>query len=455
MRRSDNISRVFVSESITIPANSEVILEGKSHQSELIDTRYASVEPCSEKTSNILIFRCLVDPFKDKIPVRVANLENFPVKLMKNVLLGKMHPVIDYEQVVELDKDAELCKDRNSRLVNRVCSSDICNLRDEKGDFSCPRIPFQWSSPVSKIQQVYTGDDIKGADSLENKAKIPKLPDHLTELEKSCVNVKDEVFKQKLAEVLIKNQQAFAKNKLELGTCSIVKHRINTGNAIPVRQPLRRTPKAFEGEEEKYLKDQLEAGVITPSKSSWASPVVLVRKKDKTVRWCIDFRRVNDVNVSNWFTGYTSKEIEAIQREDTELGRLHKWKDTGSCPTRDQVVQYSPAIRKYWLNFNNIELVEGVLYQKRVHSTGTSSLQILVPKVLRQEVITMCHDHIFGAHMGVSKTIEKLKSQFHWYCMGIDVKSHIKHCPVCNRFKKSKKPRASLQNFIVGHQWTE
>ncbi|CAC5374833.1 unnamed protein product [Mytilus coruscus] len=157
------------------------------------------------------------------------------------------------------------------------------------------------------------------------------------------------------------------------------------------------------------------------------------------------------VNVSNWFTGYTSKEIEALQREDTDLGRLREWKDTGSCPTRDQVVQYSPAIRKYWLSFNNIVPVEGVLYQKRVHSTGTSSLQILVPKVLRQEVITMCHDHIFGAHMGVSKTIEKLKSQFHWYCMGIDVKSHIKHCPVCNRFKKSKKPRASLQNYIVGH----
>ncbi|VDI60870.1 Hypothetical predicted protein [Mytilus galloprovincialis] len=44
------------------------------------------------------------------------------------------------------------------------------------------------------------------------------------------------------------------------------------------------------------------------------------------------------VNVTSWFTGYTSKEIEALQRKDTYLGRLHKWKDPGTFPTRDQVV---------------------------------------------------------------------------------------------------------------------
>lgn len=70
----------------------------------------------------------------------------------------------------------------------------------------------------------------------------------------------------------------------------MLKHKIETAGAAPVRQPLRRTPVAFEKEEFQYLEDQLKNGVIKPSKSAWASPVVLVRKKDNSVRWCVDYK---------------------------------------------------------------------------------------------------------------------------------------------------------------------
>lgn len=96
-----------------------------------------------------------------------------------------------------------------------------------------------------------------------------------------------------------KYKDAFANNKLDLGSCSLVKHKIDTAGAAPVRQPLRRTPQGFEGEEEKYLKDQLDKGVIVPSKSAYASGVVLVRKKDGTVRWCIDYRRINQSTIKD------------------------------------------------------------------------------------------------------------------------------------------------------------
>ena len=41
----------------------------------------------------------------------------------------------------------------------------------------------------------------------------------------------------------------------------------------------------------------LDQGVITPSHSPWASPIVLVRKKDATFRFCIDCRRLNGVTI--------------------------------------------------------------------------------------------------------------------------------------------------------------
>ena len=54
-------------------------------------------------------------------------------------------------------------------------------------------------------------------------------------------------------------------------------------------------------EEREHLEKLLEAGVIEPSASEWASPIVLVRKRDGSVRWCIDLRKLNDVTAKDCF----------------------------------------------------------------------------------------------------------------------------------------------------------
>ena len=86
-------------------------------------------------------------------------------------------------------------------------------------------------------------------------------------------------------------------DRTDLGTCSILKHRIDTNGSAPIRQYLWPIPKAFESEEEKYLTEQLDAIVIVPSQSAWASPVVLFWKNDNTVRWCCDFLKLNEVTM--------------------------------------------------------------------------------------------------------------------------------------------------------------
>ena len=43
----------------------------------------------------------------------------------------------------------------------------------------------------------------------------------------------------------------------------------------------------------------LKDGVIRPSTSPWVSPVVMVKKKDSTIRFCVDFRKVNDVTIKD------------------------------------------------------------------------------------------------------------------------------------------------------------
>ena len=64
---------------------------------------------------------------------------------------------------------------------------------------------------------------------------------------------------------------------------------------------MRRTPLGFEAEEERHLHSMLNSEVIQPSSSEWSSPPVLVRKKDGGVRWCIDYRALNNVTKKDVF----------------------------------------------------------------------------------------------------------------------------------------------------------
>lgn len=43
----------------------------------------------------------------------------------------------------------------------------------------------------------------------------------------------------------------------------------------------------------------LDVGVINPSKSPWASPIVIVRKSDGSIRFCVDYRKVNEVTIND------------------------------------------------------------------------------------------------------------------------------------------------------------
>ena len=110
----------------------------------------------------------------------------------------------------------------------------------------------------------------------------------------------------------------FAQNKTDFGRTNKIKHSINTGDATPIRQPVRRVPPARREELKKLLDSMLEKDVIQPSTSPWASPIVLVQKKDGTLRLCVDYRKVNDV---------TRKDAYPLPRVDDTLDTLSgsKW----------------------------------------------------------------------------------------------------------------------------------
>lgn len=116
---------------------------------------------------------------------------------------------------------------------------------------------------------------------------------------------------KKRLEEFIENQ--FKQQTKPLGRTSVVEHRIDTGDAQPIKQryyPMSPSIQKIVNEE---LDKMLELGVVTPSKSAWSSPIVLVDKPDGSKRFCVNFRQLNAV---------TKRDAYPLPQVTTILDRL-------------------------------------------------------------------------------------------------------------------------------------
>ena len=122
---------------------------------------------------------------------------------------------------------------------------------------------------------------------------------------------------QELEKLLMDNSDVFAVSESELEHTNVVKHSIDTGDHPPIKQNPRRTPFVHRDKISQLIIDMLKQKVIQPSTSTWASPVVLVPKKDGTLRFCVDYR---------WINAVTKKDVYPLPRVDDILDTLGKAK---------------------------------------------------------------------------------------------------------------------------------
>ena len=108
-------------------------------------------------------------------------------------------------------------------------------------------------------------------------------------------NTLDTQQKHHLFNLLLSYADVFALSNDQLGRTKQLKHTINTGDHHPIRQQARRIPSCKRQEVHQLLEDMLAHKVIQPSSNPWASPVVLVKKKDGSTRFCIDYRKLNSI----------------------------------------------------------------------------------------------------------------------------------------------------------------
>ncbi|XP_056612851.1 protein NYNRIN-like [Triplophysa dalaica] len=135
----------------------------------------------------------------------------------------------------------------------------------------------------------------------ETEAPVLQMGEHLSPVQKQDIQYLVSQFRDVFSE--------------KPGQTRIIQHEIRTPPGVVVRQRSYRVPETRRLAIEKEIKRMKLLGVIEPSRSPWSSPIVMVSKPDGILRFCNDFRRVNEVST---FDGYP------MPRVDDLLDRLGK-----------------------------------------------------------------------------------------------------------------------------------
>ena len=252
-------SRVRLMEYVDVPPRSERVVMARVEGS-LGPAKWGLLEPrtaSSQANDGVLIGRTLVDLEKEDVPLRLMNITDHPRRIKKGAELAVCEPVCGVS--ISGDVDGSSCGSVKGARVQR------------------------------------------------------KLPNHVRELyERSIVGLND-TEKEALYNLLCEFSNLFSQGSHDLGRTDLVKHHINTGTAAPVRQPPRRLPLVKREEAEKAIQEMKNDAIIEPSASPWSSPVVLVKKKDGSTRFCVDYRKLNNV---------TCKDSYPLPRIDDTLEAL-------------------------------------------------------------------------------------------------------------------------------------
>lgn len=104
---------------------------------------------------------------------------------------------------------------------------------------------------------------------------------------------------ERLAHLLRSYSDVFSTGPTDLGRTDLVHHDILTTPGPPVKQQPRRMARDKQTPADQQVQQSLDTGVAQPSNSGWAAPIIMVRKKDQTMRLCVDYRPLNERTIKD------------------------------------------------------------------------------------------------------------------------------------------------------------
>ena len=320
-------------ESHTIPAQSHIVINARSNSKWVGLNMNVSVNPreiC--KGLKLLPSYATIKGGTGNINVIVNNENDHPIKLTAKQLLGSCQAANEIPEPTYDEKKIEhfsvVVKNKKKEATENNVNSNEENFEDALEDPHQETIFAKFTEILPLVQE----DDIQTREvifsnrcevppeylpdcedeTLEEKPPPPKHPADMTEKERenyllskldlSGIEDLDEATQQSVKDLILKYKDIFALTNTELGNSSSVKHKIQITDPIPFKERYRPIAPGKIDSVKQMLDDMLEVGAIEPSKSPWASGVVLAKKKDGTMRFCIDLRRLNDRTIKDAYS---------------------------------------------------------------------------------------------------------------------------------------------------------
>ncbi|KAJ8361726.1 hypothetical protein AAFF_G00429480 [Aldrovandia affinis] len=229
------------------------------------------VEPTSARSTprNILVGRVVTPMWGDRwIPVKVLNPTQRAITLRRNAKIADVFPCLAVEDLP---------------ITQGLCRSQ-CGLSDPP-----TASPRSAGDPVQLLKDCGLADiNVDGC-----------------EVSESC--------RRKLAELVLSYQDVFSRDKLDCGEAKEFVHRIRLLDDRPFRLPYRRVPPGHYQQLREVLSDLEMKGIISKSLSEYASPLVMVWKKNGDLRICTDFR---------WLNAKTIKDVHPLPHQADCLAAL-------------------------------------------------------------------------------------------------------------------------------------
>lgn len=215
---------------------------------------------------------------------------------------GLLEPALSLSTYCDMLMTCVVCRVENGALLVRVS-----NVTEEPLSLKKGRMLGTLFTDID-VETAYP--ELKGEEEQSPSWSVDALLAQLGIKEKSLVPLE----LRSVRDLLHQNLPVFSTGNTDLGRTKLTLHQIDTGDAKPVKLPPRRVPLHLQKEVADHVKQMQENGIIRPFCSPWAAPVLLVRKRDGSLRFCVDYRKLNDL---------TRKDAYPLPRIDDALDSLN------------------------------------------------------------------------------------------------------------------------------------